>query len=79
MITVTAATPVPAGLVAVIVVSFTTVKLWAARGAKVDRCRPGESGAGDRHRRAAGRRTAGGAQAGDRGCGRRGEGELIGG
>ena len=79
VVTVTSTVPVPAGLSAVIVVSLTTVKLVGGRRPEVDRRRAGETGAGDRDRRAAGGRTAGRAQARHR---RRGGGrvrELIGG
>ena len=57
-VTVTSTVPVPAGLVAVIVVGLTTVKLVAGTAvprAEVDRRGVGEAGADDRHESAAGR------------------------
>ncbi len=68
--------PVPAGEVAVIWVSESTVKLVAGRRAEVDGGGAGEAGAGDGDRGAAGGRAGGRARAGDR---RRGDvGELVG-
>ena len=58
VITVTLATPVPAGLTAVIVVALTTVTFVAVVVPKLTSRGTGKAGAGDRHRSAANRRTS---------------------